>query len=140
MEELIWITQLFAWSFLALICLMAAINGFNMITANLLLRKRDFAMLTSFGMDPGQIRRLIAWECASCGIRAQLAGIAAGFGILGLFHWKVSSFFLSSGLVSPVVLVLTAAGMLLVVGGAMKYTEWNLKKMDGIEILRRDAV
>ena len=139
-EELIWITQLFAWSFLALICLMAAINGFNMITANLLLRKRDFAMLTSFGMDPGQIRRLIAWECASCGIRAQLAGIAAGFGILGLFHWKVSSFFLSSGLVSPVVLVLTAAGMLLVVGGAMKYTEWNLKKMDGIEILRRDAV
>nr|WP_304971509.1 ABC transporter permease [uncultured Schaedlerella sp.] len=71
----LFIANVFAWLFIALISLIAAANVFNTISTNIKLRRRELAMLRSVGMSDKDFNKMIRFECAFYGIKALAIGI-----------------------------------------------------------------
>ena len=67
----------FIYCFAAITGLIAVTNVFNTLANALILRRREFAVLRSIGMDGHAFRRMIAYECASYALR----GLALGFAL-----------------------------------------------------------
>ncbi len=70
--------NLFTFGFITLITLIAAANAFNTVSTNISLRRRELAVFTATGMSEKQKRRMLAGECAICGLWAVATGIPAG--------------------------------------------------------------
>ncbi len=71
----LFIANVFAWLFIALISLIAAANVFNTISTNIKLRRRELAMLRSVGMSDKDFNKMMRFECAFYGIKALAIGI-----------------------------------------------------------------
>jgi len=71
----LFIANVFAWLFIALISLIAAANVFNTISTNIKLRRRELAMLRSVGMSDKDFNKMMRFECALYGIKALAIGI-----------------------------------------------------------------
>ena len=80
--------HVFSYGFIILISLICVCNVFNTISTNIALRRRDFGMLRSVGMQERQLRRMLGLECARYGVRSLLwglpIGVGAGYGIYRL--------------------------------------------------------
>lgn len=76
-RNLIFITHVFAYTFIIMISLIAAANVFNTISTNIKLRRRELAMLRSVGMSERSFQRMMNFECAFYGMRALLFGLPA---------------------------------------------------------------
>lgn len=87
-RNVVTMVNVFSYGFIILICLICVCNVFNTISTNIALRRRDFGMLRSVGMQERQLRRMLLLECARYGVRSLLWGIpigtAAGYGIYRL--------------------------------------------------------
>lgn len=92
--ELIYV---FASGFIALISVISAANIFNTISTNFILRRRDFGMLRSVGMKPGEMYRMAAYECLNYGIKALAWGLPISIGmcvgIYGITNLRYSTDF-----------------------------------------------
>ena len=64
-----------SYGFIILISLIAVANVFNTISTNLMLRRKEFAMLRSVGMQKGGFRRMMCYECLIYGLRSILYGV-----------------------------------------------------------------
>jgi putative ABC transport system permease protein len=67
--------KLLSYGFITLISLIAAANVFSTIATNMLLRRREFAMLQAVGMGPKSFKKMINLECIFYGARALLYGL-----------------------------------------------------------------
>lgn len=56
------ITQLVINTFMGLIAIISAINIFNVVSSSIILRKRDFAVLKSMGMNNKQTNKMLLIE------------------------------------------------------------------------------
>nr|MDD6336613.1 FtsX-like permease family protein [bacterium] len=65
----------------ATIVLVTLFNITNVVSANLRVRRRELAMLSSIGMDMRAMRRMLDYECLIYSIRALLIGIPIGIAI-----------------------------------------------------------
>ena len=65
--------------------MIAMANVFNTITANILTRKRDFAVLKSTGMSDKVINKMLVYECITYGTKSVVYGmILAGMSVSSL--------------------------------------------------------
>lgn len=71
------VVQIFSYGFISLISLIAAANVFNTIHTNIGLRRREFAMLRSVGMERGSVRRMMACESLLYGSKSLIWGLPA---------------------------------------------------------------
>jgi putative ABC transport system permease protein len=74
-RNIITIINVFSYGFIVLISLISAANVFNTISTNIALRRRDFAMLRSVGMEQRALYRMTNYECLLYGSRALLLGV-----------------------------------------------------------------
>ncbi len=74
-RNIITIINVFSYGFIVLISLISAANVFNTISTNIALRRRDFAMLRSVGMEQRALYRMTNYECLLYGSRALLLGM-----------------------------------------------------------------
>lgn len=70
------VVETFSLSFAIILALIAVTNVFNTLVNGLMLRRREFAMLKSVGMDDRAFNRMIAWECVRYGVRGLVGGLA----------------------------------------------------------------
>ena len=134
------VIQVFSNGFLVLISLIAAVNLFNTISTNLILRRRDLAMLTSIGMTESQKRRMLRSECGSCVLRALLWGSAAGMGLLLLIRQSFSLISEPKELIPWHSIGWLVVGIVLIVTVTMRYTLRRLEREPLMEVLRRESV
>ncbi|WP_097028264.1 ABC transporter permease [Clostridium peptidivorans] len=71
----IFIINVFAYTFIIMISLIAVANVFNTISTNIKLRRRELAMLRSVGMSDRDFQKMMNFECAFYGMRALLFGL-----------------------------------------------------------------
>ena len=71
----IFIANVFAYTFIIMISLIAVANVFNTISTNIKLRRRELAMLRSVGMSDRDFKKMMNFECAFYGMRALLFGL-----------------------------------------------------------------
>lgn len=72
------------------ISIIGALNIINTISTNLILRIREFGTLRAVGMDPDQMRRMIALEGIFYGLLASIYGTAAGFLLSKILHNNIN--------------------------------------------------
>ena len=130
--------NVFAYSFILLISLVAMANVFNTISTSVLLRRREFAMLMSVGMGRRSFRRMMNYECLLYGLKALLWGLPASV----LLTWAIfrimdigyrRSFFLPWYSVA-----IAVVSVFLVVFATMLYATNKLKKGNPIDALKNE--
>ena len=139
-RNVVTMVNVFSYGFIILVSLICVCNVFNTISTNIALRRRDFGMLRSVGMQERQLRRMLGLECARYGVRSLLwglpIGVGAGYGIYRLLD-------LGSGFPYrfpwlPV--CIAAAAVFVVVFITMGYAVRKLRRDDPITAIRMDAL
>lgn len=74
-RNMIFIANVFAYTFISMISLIAVANVFNTISTNIKLRRRELAMLRSVGMSDRDFQKMMNFECALYGMKALLFGM-----------------------------------------------------------------
>lgn len=96
-RNIVTIINVFSYGFIVLISLIAIANVFNTMTTNINLRRRELAMLTSVGMTPAGLRKMMAYECFMYGLKSLLYSIPVSiivtYGLYIISMSAVSGFF-----------------------------------------------
>lgn len=90
-RTLIAIIELFSLLFTGILMLIAMGNVFNTVTNELILRKREFAVMRSIGMGARDFRKTIACECIGFGVRGLIPGVIISAGVSYLLCFALAS-------------------------------------------------
>lgn len=139
-RNMIFIANVFAYTFIIMISLIAAANVFNTISTNIKLRRRELAMLRSVGMSERSFQRMMNFECAFYGMRALLFGLP----IAVLCSWLIYKGMHMGGAEGIVFALpwasigISVFSVLLVIFVTMMYSVSKIKQENIIDALRDD--
>lgn len=131
--------RILSFGFITLISLIAAVNVFNTISTNIMLRKREFAMLKSMGMNMKSMKKMMNYECLIYGFRSIFYGvilsILISFAMFMVLSQGVAIDFrqLWEGILISVIWVFA------VVFITMIYSMSKIKKQNIIDELKKDS-
>ena len=138
-NNMIFIANVFCYTFIAMITLIAVANVFNTISTNIKLRRRELAMLRSVGMSERAFQDMMNFECILYGFRALLWGIPlsflASYGIYQLMQFGAENI---DFVVPWLAIALSMLGVFLIVFVTMLYSVRKIKKENIIDALRDD--
>lgn len=133
----IFIANVFAYTFIIMISLIAVANVFNTISTNIKLRRRELAMLRSVGMSERDFQKMMNFECAFYGMRALLFGLPIAV---------ISSWLIHKGMVTDDIdfvlpwasIGISVFAVLFIVFITMLYATSKIKRENIIDALRDD--
>ena len=137
-RALLLVVDIFVYGFILLIALIVVANIFNTISTNILLRRKEFAMLKSVGMAKRGFDRMMNFECLLYGVKSLLIGLPVSFLLCYLMSkslqvgWN-AAFAIPWGNVAVVVV-----SVFVMVFGSMLYSMRKIKRDNPIEALRND--
>ena len=130
--------NLFAVAFVTVMTLISVTNIFNVVSTNILLRRRDIGMLRSLGMTNRAISAITAREYLSCGLRALGWSLPVGM-VLMLGVKLLLANVANGGMEIPWWAVVAAtASVFLVVGSSMLYALTRIRKDNPIDAIRME--
>ena len=132
--------NMFSYLFVALIALISAANVFNTISTNIALRRRDFGILKSVGMDDQQMYRMLNCECVVYGTRSLLFGLAIGLSVSFVIHLLTQGRFKTPYAPPFGAVIFSIVSIFALVFISMLYATRKLKKDDPIESIRADIL
>lgn len=136
----IFIANVFAYTFIMMISLIAVANVFNTISTNIKLRRKELAMLRSVGMSDRNFNKMMRFECALYGMKALLAGLP----IAMIVSWLIYYGMFKGGADEIVYEVpwlsigISIFSVLLIIFVTMMYAVSKIKKENIIDALRDD--
>lgn len=136
----IFIANVFSYTFIVMISLIAVANVFNTISTNIKLRRRELAMLRSMGMSDRDFNKMMRFECMFYGMRALLVGLPLAV----LCSWLIYKGMFTGGADNiDFVMPWTSIGIsifsvLLVIFVTMMYTTSKIRQENIIDALRDD--
>ena len=137
-RNMVTMINVFSYGFIILISLICICNVFNTISTNIALRRRDFGMLRSVGMQNRELNRMMIFECLRYGIRALVMGLPLG--ILATFGiHALTGDVGNSNYEFPLIPIFVAiACVFIVVFISMLYALSRLKKDNPIDAIRME--
>ena len=134
-RNMIFIANVFAYTFIIMISLIAVANVFNTISTNVKLRRRELAMLRSVGMSDHDFNKMMRYECAFYGVKALLVGLPLAI----IFSWLIYKGIDGINFVLPWASIgISVFSVLLVIFVTMMYAVRKIKKENIIDALRDD--
>lgn len=139
-ENMIFIANVFAAAFIAMISLIAVANVFNTISTNIRLRRRELAMLRSVGMSDRSFNRMMRFECAFYGLQALAVGLPLSLGCSALvwLSFRTGGAEEVAFTVPWGALAASTGSVLLVIFVTMMYAVGRLRRANIIDALRED--
>ncbi|MDE6679687.1 MAG: ABC transporter permease [Ruminococcus sp.] len=138
--NIITIIKVFAYGFIILISLIACANVFNTISTNIILRRREFAMLRSIGMTNKELRRMMNYECFIYGSKALIFGLPVSFGMTVLIHKAMSNGFENDFFIPWSAVAIAVLSVFIVVFATMLYSMSKIKADNLIETLKNENI
>jgi len=113
-------------------------NVISTITTNIKLRAKDFAVLTSIGMDKKSLRKMIALESLMSSFRALVFGLPLGFGAAYLVYLVADMANVLSIVFTPpwFAIAICAIGVFLITFVIMLFAANSLSKNNIVETIR----
>lgn len=84
-RSLTFVVDVFTYTFVVMISLIAVANVCNTISTNIRIRRRELAMLRSVGMSERGFNRMMCFECFFYGVRTLFFGVP----IAGILSWLI---------------------------------------------------
>ncbi len=132
----IFIANVFSYTFILIISLIAVANVFNTISTNIKLRRRELAMLRSVGMSEHSFQKMMNFECAFYGMKALIIGLPTAAAASLLIHLGMAP---DVNFMFPwASMAISVFSVLFVVFITMLYAVSKIKKENIIDALRDD--
>ncbi len=139
-RNIITIINVFSYGFIVLISLISAANVFNTISTNIALRRRDFAMLRSVGMEQRALYRMTNYECLLYGSRALLLGMPLA-ALVSLWIYRTVRYAVNMHFTLPwMAVVLAVFSVFAVVFASMLYAMRRIRKDNPIDALKNENI
>ncbi len=132
------VVNVFAYGFIILISLIAIANVINTVYTNIQLRRREFAMLKSVGMDERSFGRMMNYECVIYGLKGLSLGLIASVLTTYLIYRIISNAISRSFWLPLGGFVVAIVSVFAVVFVTMLYTTNILKKENVVDALRNE--
>lgn len=116
------------FGFVTLLTLVAAANAFNTLSTNILLRRREFAMLRSMGMSGRGLRNMMCFESLIYSLHSILPGAILATGISLLVYLELRRGADAVFQIPWRAIGLAAAGVFLIVSGTMALTMRKIRR------------
>jgi len=143
LEELMKIVVLGIYALFSVLCLIGLTNVVNTVNAQMIVRKRELAMLSSLGMTKREIKKMLWLEAIWHGARAMLWGLPLGTVIAWVLHVILCMTFSNMPARNfhfPLLAVLCFVVItILLLGVLFRHGISGLKKANVVEILRREC-
>lgn len=133
------ILQVFAFGFIVLISLIATANVFNTISTNLGLRRREFAMLKSYGMTEKGFLKMLNLECMLYGTKSLLFGLPVSIVISYLIYQMVNDSVETQYLLPAGYIAIAVVSVFVVVFVTMMYSRNKIQKENVIDVLKSEV-
>lgn len=138
-KALMTLIRVFSYGFITLISLVAAANVFNTISTNIMLRRRELAMLKSVGLSGNGFRKMMSYESLLYGIKSIILGLPISLALTYLIYMVVSDSGFQLSFSLPVANILFAlASVFAVVFASMVYSAKKLKKYNTADELKNE--
>lgn len=137
-RQLLMVLSVFAYGFITLISLICIANLCNTISTSFMLRRREFAMLKSVGMEPKAFHRMIYFESLFYGLKALVYGIPVSFAITCKEYAIINDNFMSEFTFPWKTYLIGVLAVFMVVLVAMRYASSKIKDESIIEGLKSE--
>lgn len=134
------IINIFLYGFIALISAIGIANIFNTISTNIILRKREFAMLKSIGMTEKGFKKMLDLECFFYGTKALLFGLPIGILICYFINRGFGNLVEFAFNLPWSSIIISIVSVYLVVFITMLYSSSKIKKENIIDVLRDENI
>ena len=121
-----------------LISLIAVANVFNTVTTNINLRRRDFAMLRSVGMEEKGMRKMLNFECVLYGTKALIYGLPVAVAVTYLIYRTVLNGIDVTFTIPWKAVAIAVFSVFAVVFSTMMYSMKKLKNDNPVETLKNE--
>ncbi|MEI3376321.1 MAG: FtsX-like permease family protein [Coriobacteriales bacterium] len=139
MRMAVTVVNVFCFLFSFILTLIALANVFNTVTNGLILRKREFAVMESIGMDARQFRSMIGCECIGYGMRGLIPGIIVSVIVSYLLYLALSISMTGLPFTLPwAYLALACAVVIVIMALSVAYGLRRCRKGDIVEALRME--
>ena len=138
MLALLTLVKVFSYGFITLISLIAAANVFNTIFTNIMLRRREFAMLRSVGMSGRGIRRMMDFESLIYGFYSLLLGLPLSAAMTYVIYRIVNREYAIPFTLPWGNIAFAVASIFLVVFASMLYATDKIRKDNPIDALKNE--
>lgn len=130
--------NLFSYVFILLISIICICNVFNTISTNIALRRKDFGMLKSIGMQTKEMYQMVIHECALYGSSSLLLGIPMGLGVSFLIHIIIYDIQETPYKIPMTAMLIAIFSVFIVVVISMFYAVRKLERDNPIEAIRSE--
>ena len=138
MRQVSQLVELFAYGFATIMTLISLANIFNIVSTNILLRRKDIGMLRSLGMSNCEITDMTVSEYAKCGIRALSWSLPIGL-IVDYLVKRIIAIALTLEYVFPWASFAIIVGcVVLVIGSSLAYALTRIRKDNPIDAIRME--
>lgn len=136
-RNIVTIISVFSYGFIVLISLIAIANVFNTMTTNINLRRRELAMLTSVGMTPAGLRKMMAYECIMYGLKSLIYSIPVSL-LATYWIYRISSGTVSGFFIPWYSVAVAVCSVFVVVFTTCIYAVGKLNKVSVVDTLKNE--
>ncbi|MGB8455917.1 MAG: FtsX-like permease family protein [Anaerocolumna sp.] len=137
-QRLSLIFSVFLYGFVVLIAIVCTANIINTISTGINMRKREFAMLKSYGITPRGFQKMIRYESIFYGLKALLYGLPISFAAIYLVYKALSGNFDFLFFLPWVNILIAVISVFLIIGTTMIYAVSKTKKDNIIDTLKNE--
>ena len=139
-NAMVLVIKIFLYGFIIVITAIGVTNIFNAITANMELRKPEFAMLKSVGMTTKEFNRMIRLETVFMGIKSLLFSIPIGIGLSYLIYYALDEDKVLRFTIPINAIIIAIVAVFLLITCIMKYSMSKINKQNTIETIRNENI
>lgn len=137
-ERLSLIFSVFLYGFVILIATVCIANIINTISTGIHMRKREFAMLKSYGITPGGFDKMIRYESIFYGLKSLLYGLPIGCAMIYLVYKALGRNFDFYFFLPWQNILFAVLSVFLIIGTTMVYAVRKTKKDNIIDTLKNE--
>ena len=134
------VINVFSYGFILLIGVISIANVFNTISTNIILRRKEFAMLRSVGMSEKGFQRMLNYECLIYGGRSLAIGLPISFIFSFFIYHVINQMVQVDYFISYISVLLAITMVFVVVFITMLYTTRKIRRNNVIEELRIENI
>ena len=134
------VINVFSYGFILLIGVISIANVFNTISTNIILRRKEFAMLRSVGISEKGFQRMLNYECLIYGGRSLAIGLPISFIFSFFIHYVINQMVQVDYFIPYISVLFAIAMVFVVVFITMLYTTRKIRRNNVIEELRIENI
>lgn len=139
-RSMIFVIKVFSYGFLVMMSLIAMANVFNTISTNMMLRRREFAMLKSVGLTEKSFHKMLFYECLIYGFKALLFGIPASLGMSWWIYKSVNDLWVMGFDIPWAAILISVLSVYFIVLVTMIYSKKKLQKLNLIGCIKEENI